>query len=217
MKRTKIFLLAGLIFSMGMGTAVQAQSDNDPKAKTILDELSAKTKTYSTIKTDFTIQLTNKQGKVTETQNGTVQLKGDKYKLQLPGQVILSDGKYTWTYMKEAGETQKNFADKNAEGMTPTNIFTMYEKGYKYKFEKEDKGIQVINLYPLKPDGKKYHTIKLMIDKAKKQITSVKVLNKDGTTQTITIKNFTPNTEMQDAMFQWDNKTYPSELVDLTI
>lgn len=215
MRRTKIFLLAGLIFSMG--TAVQAQSDNDPKAKAILDELSAKTKTYSTIKTDFTIQLTNKQGKVTETQNGTVQLKGDKYKLQLPGQVILSDGKYTWTYMKEAGETQKNFADKNSEGMTPTNIFTMYEKGFKYKFEKEDKGIQTINLYPLKPDGKKYHTIKLMIDKAKKQITSVKVLNKDGTTQTITIKNFTPNTEMQDSMFQWDNKTYPSELVDLTI
>jgi hypothetical protein len=48
MKRTKIFLLAGLIFTMG--TAVEAQQDNDPKAKAILDELSAKTKTYTTIK-----------------------------------------------------------------------------------------------------------------------------------------------------------------------
>lgn len=216
MKRTKILLLAGLIFTMG--TAVQAQQDNDPKAKAILDELSTKTKSYTTIKSEFTITLTNKQGKVTETQNGTVQLKGDKYKLQMPGQEILSDGKFTWTYVKEAKETQKNFADKNnTEGMTPTNIFTMYEKGFKYKYEGEEKGIQTINLYPLKPDGKKYHTIKLMIDKAKKQITSVKVLNKDGTTQTITLKSFTPNGEMKDTMFQWDNKTYPGDLVDLTL
>jgi outer membrane lipoprotein-sorting protein len=143
-------------------------------------------------------------------------LKGDKYKLHLPGQDILSDGKYQWTYMKDAKETQKNYAEKNAEGLTPTNIFTMYEKGFKYKFDKEEKGIQTINLYPTKPDGKKYHTIKLMIDKAKKQITSVKVLNKDGTTQTITINAFTPNTEMKDTVFQWDNKTYPGEIVDLT-
>lgn len=214
MKRSKIFLLAGLVFTMS--TAVQAQQDNDPKAKAILDELSAKTKSYTTIKSDFTITLTNKQGKVTETQNGTVHLKGEKYKLLLPGQDVLSDGKYTWTYVKEAKETQKNYADKNSEGMTPTNIFTMYEKGFKCNFEKEEKGIQIINLHPLKPDGKKYHTIKLMIDKAKKQISSVKVLNKDGTTQTITIKNFTPNSEMKDTMFQWNNKDYPGELIELT-
>jgi len=57
----------------------------DAKAKGILDEVAAKTKTYTTIKAEFTSvmekQETNIKSKVTETQSGTLQLKGTKYKI----------------------------------------------------------------------------------------------------------------------------------------
>lgn len=214
MKPTRIFLLAGMLFSMA--TAVQAQEQVDKKAKTILDDLSKTTKSYTTIKSEFSIQLNNKEGKATDTQTGTVYLKGDKYKLELKGQDIYSDGKTMWTHLKEPKEVQINNVEKNTKGITPQNIFTLYENGFNYKYEKEEKGQHVINLYPKNPDKEKYHTIKLMVDKAKKQITSVKVMMKDGTSQVITVKSFTPNTEMKDAMFTWDKKAHPGvEEIDL--
>lgn len=213
MKRIKLFLLAGLF---SMAGAVHAQEPVDKKAKAILDELSAKTKSYTSIKAEFSFSINDKAGKAKETQNGTVYLKGNKYKLELKGQDIYSDGTTTWTHLKDASEVQINNAEDNAKGVTPTNIFTMYEKGFKYKFEKEENGIQTINLYPNSPDKEKYHTIKLTIDKAKQQITGMKVMMKDGTSQSYSIKSFTPNLDLKDAMFMFDKKANPGiDEVDL--
>lgn len=214
MKSLSIFLLAGMIFTSA--TSIQAQDMVDKKAKTILDELSTKTKSYTSIKSEFSFSFFNREGKATETQNGIIYKKGDKYKLELKGQDIYSDGKTMWTHVKEAGEVQINTVDKNAKGVTPQTVFTLYEKGFNYKYDKEEKGQHVINLYPKSPDKEKFHTIKLMVDKVKKQITSVKVLMKDGTSQVITVKSFTPNTEMNDSMFIWDKKAHPGvEEIDL--
>jgi outer membrane lipoprotein-sorting protein len=119
--------------------------------------------------------------------------------------------------LKESKEVQINDVDKNAKGITPSNIFTMYESGnFKFRYDKEEKGMHTISLIPGNPDKEKYHTIKLMIDKTKKQITSMKVMMKDGTTQTYTIKTFTPNSDMKDTMFTWDQKSHPGvEPIDL--
>jgi outer membrane lipoprotein carrier protein len=182
-----------------------------------LDELSAKTKKYTSIKSDFVMEMESKDKKNKETQNGSLQLKGDKYKLDIKGQEIISDGKNTWTYLKDANEVQINKVDaSNTEGVSPTTIFTIYEKGFKYKFESEKNGIQTISLFPNNPDKKKFHTIKLMVNKAKKEITAFTVLMKDGTTFNYTIKKFTPNTAITDAAFVFDAKTHPGvEVVDL--
>jgi len=198
----------------------------DTKAKAILDDVAAKTKTYSSIKTEFATvmekQVTNKESKVTDTQSGTLQLKGTKYKLEFKGQTIFCDGKTQWTYIKESNEVQVNNAPdpKATDNINPVNIFTLYEKGYKYKYEKEDDvngaKADVVNLYPLDPDKKPYHTIRLTIDRAKKQILIVKILNKNGTSNTITVKNFTSNSDMPDAMFTFNKADYKGvEVVDL--
>ena len=198
----------------------------DSKAKAILDEVAAKTKTYTSIKTEFSSamekQVTNKESKVTDTQTGMLSLKGKEYKLEFKGQTILCDGKTQWTYIKESNEVQINNApDPNAtDNPTPVNIFTLYEKGYKYKYEKEDvvggAKVDIISLFPTDPEKKPYHTIRLTIDKLKKQIILVKILNKNGTSNTITVKNFTTNSDMTDAMFTFNKADYKGvEVVDL--
>ncbi|MDZ4784552.1 MAG: outer membrane lipoprotein carrier protein LolA, partial [bacterium] len=124
--------------------AQQAKEVVDQKAKAILDEVAAKTKAYTSIKTEFESsaikKVSNTETKVSDTQTGTLQLKGEKYKLEIKGQVIICDGKTQWTYIKESNEVQVNNApDPDAtDTPSPINIFTLYEKGYKYKFEKED-------------------------------------------------------------------------------
>ena len=198
----------------------------DTKAKAILDEVAAKTKTYTSIKAEFTNvtekQVTNTQSKVTDTQSGSLQLKGEKYKLEFKGQTIFCDSKTQWTYIKESNEVQVNTAPdpKATDNINPVNIFTLYEKGYKYKYDKEDMvngaKVDIVDLFPLSPDKKSYHTIRLTIDKVKKQILSVKIINKNGTFNTITVKNFTANSEMPDTMFTFNKADYKGvEVVDL--
>jgi len=213
----KIICTAIIAFVTG---SLSAQEPIDKKAKAILDELSVKTKAYTSIKAEFTIVLESKDKKK-DSQNGTILLKGEKYKLEIKGQDIICDGKTSWTYLKDANEVQVNNVDNKNEELNPANIFTLYEKGYKYKFEKEETiagaTIQTISLFPtISPDKKKFHTVKLMIDKTKKQISSVKMLMKDGSTVIYNIKTFTPNTEIKDNTFAFDKAAHPGvEIVDL--
>lgn len=193
----------------------------DEKAKAILDELSKKTKAYTSIKAEFSYTLDNPQEKINETQKGMLTLKGNKYKLSIAGQEIVCDGKTLWTYMKDAGEVQIDNApdpSKEENGISPTNIFTVYEKGFKYKFEKEEnmngKIIQVINLYPIKANEKPYHTVKLFIDKNAKEITSVVVHNKDGNKITYNLTKFETNLTINETDFVFDTSK-AKDVIDL--
>lgn len=212
-----------LLFACFLANAQMPKEVVDAKAKAILDEVAKQTKTYTTIKADFTAVTEKKESNtktaVTETQTGTLQLKDTKYKLEFKGQTIFCDGKTQWTYIKESNEVQiDNAPDPNGTNdINPVNIFTLYEKGYKYKYEKEDvlngAKVDVINLYPLDADKKSFHTIQLSIDKQKKQIVSAKIMNKNGTSNTITVKNFTTNTDMPDTLFAFNKADYKGVVV----
>ena len=148
--------------------------EQDPKAKKILDELSVKTKAYTAVKAEFSWEVLKKD-KTKDVQSGKIETKGSKYKLEIPGHEIYCDGKTVWDYIKDANEVQiKDMEVGGDDVVNPSNIFTIYEKGFKYKFVSEDATTQLIELYPINPDKKKFHTIKLSIDKVKKQISKVK-------------------------------------------
>ena len=182
--------------------------EQDPKAKKILDELSVKTKAYSTIKAEFS-WVVEKKDKTKDTQSGKIETKGAKYKLEIPGHEIYCDGKTVWDYIKDANEVQiKDMETGGDDAVNPSTIFTIYEKGFKYKFISEDATTQMIELYPTNPDKKKFHTIKLSIDKVKKQISSVKMMMKDGTTQTYTIKTFAGDAVIPETDFTFDSKLH---------
>ncbi len=194
------------LFSIGSLNAIA--QDQDPKAKKVLDELSVKTKAYTTIKAEFS-WVVEKKDKSKDSQSGKIQTKGAKYKLEIPGHEIYCDGKTVWDYIKDANEVQiKDMEVGGDDAVNPSNIFTIYEKGFKYKFDGEDATTQTISLFPTNPDKKKFHTIKLTIDKAKKQISSVKMFMKDGTTQTYTIKTFVGSTPIPDTDFVFDTKAH---------
>src|SRR5262249_48229145 len=147
------------------------------------------------------------------------QVKGQKFRLEIPGTLIVCDGRTLWNYNKDAKEvTIKNF-DPNNEEQNPSTIFTMYETGYKYKYDKEEtvSGVvcQEIDLYPaVKPEKKKFHTVKLLINKMKKQIVQLKMMMKDGGTQVYDIKSMKANTEMPDNNFVFDLKGFKSDQIN---
>jgi outer membrane lipoprotein carrier protein len=217
----RFFLICTLIALAGSATYAQMPKETeDLKAKGILDGVSKKTESYSTIKAEFNIMTSGPDGKAKDNIAGTMLHKGNKYKLDIKGQTIFCDGKVQTTYIKEDNTAQINNAPDptKSDNINPANIFTIYKKDFKYKFDKEEVQngvtVQIINLYPLVPGKKPYHTVRLTIDKIKQQITSVKVMNKDGNTTTITVKSFIPNTDMPDATFVFNKLDYPGVSIE---
>lgn len=194
--------------------------DHDPVAKGILDKLSNKTKQYSSIKTTFIYTMENNKENISESQKGVLLLKGEKHKLDISGQQIINNGTTLWTFIEDADEVQVSEPEYEEGTISPSNIFTIYESGFKYKFHKEEtiNGIvqQQINLYPENANEKAYHTIRLSIDKAKMQITSIRIFGKEGDDYIYTIEDFKTNLPVSDTDFQFDPAKYPDvEVIDL--
>ncbi|WP_074493485.1 LolA family protein [Mucilaginibacter polytrichastri] len=206
-------------------------AQKDTQAKGILDEVTKKYKSYDAIKTDFVFTLENPQANIKESQTGTLvaKSKSSKFKVTIYGkavagkpavaQEIISDGKSQWTYLKKDNEVQVSDVDKSGEGLNPAQIFTIYEKGYKYLYTGDQKLngklCQVIELSPT--DTKKsVFKVKLFIDKAQKQIYSALIFDKNGNKYNYTIKSFAANGAVPDNTFSFDTKGHPGvEVVDL--
>lgn len=206
-----------------------AFAQKDAKAKAILSQISTKYKSYNNIKTDFTFTVNNPQAGATETQSGniTANSKTGKFKVTLfdaenktaVEQEIISDGKTQWTYQKKDKEVQINNAGKSDDELNPAQLFTLYEHGYKYLYTGEQKLngklCQVVDLSP-EDAGKTFFKIRLMIDKAKKQLYSATLFDKGGSHITYTLNTITPNINVPADLFTFNVKAHPGvEVVDL--
>ena len=218
-----------IIFSIALLSATATFAQKDADAKAILSKVSAKYKTLETVKTDFSFTLDNPQAGVKETQTGTLiaRPKQNKFKVSLYGtdakngtqQEIISDGKTQWTYLKKDNEVQVNNVDNSGEGLNPAKIFTIYEKGYKYLYAGQKKiGNSIYQEIDLTPedDKKQFFKVRLEIDKAKSQIYSALIFDKNGNRYNYVVKNFTHNPPVADAAFSFDAKAHKGvEVVDL--
>ena len=192
----------------------------DATANRILNNVSRTYQTYKTIKAGFSINIKNGQSGTTIKQTGTLYLKGKKFRINLTDQEIMCDGKTMWTYFKEENEVQITKYDPNSQEINPAEIFTIYKKGFNYKYVGEimhqGKKIQKIELTP-QNRNKPYFKVKLNIDKATYKITNMKVLNKNGVNSSYSITSFKSNLTMNDGFFKFDPKSKPGVVViDLT-
>lgn len=230
-KKQIILMKKILLYSiLAISTCSPAFAQKDTQAKAILNQVSQKYKSYDAIKTDFSFTLDNPQAGVKETQNGTLisKAKSGKYRVTLYASAggkdvdkeIINDGKTQWTYLKKDKEVQVGDAPKGTDGVSnPSQIFTIYEHGYKYLYTGEQKiGGKAYQVIDLTPENEKQNIFKvrLLIDKAKKQIYSAQLFDKNGNKYNYTVRSFTPNAQIADATFAWDAKGHPGvELVDL--
>ena len=185
-----------------------AQSPEVLKAKEILDKVSAKTKAYPAIVADFSFMIENLQANITETFNGTITIKGGKYKAELMDIETYFDGTTLWTYMPDANEVNISDASMMEDDMLdPASVFTIYEKDFKYIHAGEEtingKKVDIIDLFPDKRD-KPFSRIKLYIYKDNLQFAKISQIGKDGTNYIIDIKKMNVNTSFEDSFFRFD-------------
>lgn len=202
-----------LLFTLLIAFSVSLSAQGDPKANSILNEVSAKTKAYKTVLIDFTYTMENKKEKINDKFNGTLKSKGDKYKLSVARQDVICDGKTVWTYLKDANEVQINNAGVDEDSFTPTKLLSNYSKEYKSKFIEEKGNTQIIELYPL-AKGKSYTKVKLSIDKTKKQIQQFVIHDKGGSVFTYLVNKFITDQPINDKEFTFNKADHPGVSID---
>lgn len=208
-----------------IATVSQAQNNslgkNDPDAKKVLDGLSAKLKSFKAVQCGFTLTITDSKDKVQGSKSGTVQIKGNKYHINVVGgQDIFSDGKDIWTYDKGTNEVQITKNDPSNATISPEKIFTnFYDKDFLYKLNGESKvGARTVQEVELTPTDKTKSFFKalLYIDKTQHTLVSIKWFDKNGSKYTLSTKNLNGNAVIPDAQLAYNKAKFPgAEEVDL--
>lgn len=187
----------------------------DEKAKKILDDISTKTKSYETMVFEFTVVITTADGGDPITQEGKVYIKDEKYFLSLTDQEIYCDGTTITTYLKDDNECYTRSVEDVEDGeiVSPSQLLTVWEDGYKYKYVQEttyaDRPAHEIHLYPKDPANSKFHTIILKIDMEKNEVVFFMVKGKDGTNTKYKISKFEKNVTIADSKFVFDKAKHP--------
>lgn len=220
MKKIFTFLLATAAVISAQAQTGKNLTQNDPEAKKILDAVSAKFRTYKTPQASFTYTVENAQGKALSTKTGTVTMKGDKYKVNMSGMEIYSDGRTSWNYDKSANEVTVSGVESGSSAMTPQKLFTnFYDRDFYYKLNGEKtvggKTVQEIEMTPT-DKTRPFHKVYVLVDKASKNLYSARFLEKSGNRYSYTITKLNPAASASDADFMFNKSKYPGvEVVDL--
>jgi len=220
-KRTLPIVLSLMILCVTAAAQVpKAMGKSDAEAKKVLDAVSAKFKTFKSVKASFALKIENATGKVQGTKAGTVMMKGVKYKVSITGQEIFCDGATIWTYDMAANEVQVSTLDNSSGSITPQKLFTnFYDKDFLFMLNpdvtKAGKTYQVVELTPV-DKTKPFFKVVIEVDKASKVIMSTRVFEKNGNRYLYAINSMATTAAIPDDSFAFNLKKYPGvEVIDL--
>jgi outer membrane lipoprotein-sorting protein len=205
-----VMLLLGNVFAM-----------QDEKAENILKEVSEKTNSFESMSVDFHFTMENTEMDIHESNKGSIQLKGQKYLVNLPdlGIKYYSDGETIWNYMEDGNQVIiSTMDDEGGELMNPSTLFNIHEKGFESKFigEKIVAGKQLIEI-ELYPNEEEYDLLKvsLIIDKTEMTIHSAKLFGNDDNIYGIQITEIKTNVGLPDEYFDFNFEDYEDlEVID---
>ncbi len=185
----------------------------DAKADQILKQISDKVKSSSSFYMEFSANIKNASSGVNENNTGKGWVKGNKYYATYGEAVRLSNGKKVWTILKDDKMVYISDVDAGDAAMNPKQILTMWENGFKTKYEKEttlgNEAVHMINLYPKDPKKAEYHTITVYVSKASNELKKATMKGKDGTTMNYTVNKLQFNTAVEDSKFVFDKSKFP--------
>lgn len=206
------------MLSLAVLMTLPAMAQKDKRAQAILDAMSKRYKALKSYQAAFTYASVGSGA--SESYKGDLTVKDNKFRLKLGGQEVFNDGQTMSTYIKESNEVNVQDYDASANSeLNPTQIYTIYKRGFDYRFLKEQKqGGRTQEVIELTPNREKspIATVQISVDKADKSVRNWLIINKDGKRTTYTITKFTPGINVPDAYFVFDKTKYPGvEVVDL--
>ena len=192
-------------------TVVGVAQKTDGGANAIMQELDPKYKGFTTMKINYTYKA-EKEKKTLSALSGVALIKGDKYYITFDDQVFYCDGTTMWNYQKSTNEVSiYDYEESDDDALNPAKMLATWSKEFNAKFIREDneknKTVQIIDLTP--KNGQSYYKIRIVVDKAKKEIIRTSIYEKDNTIYTYYFDTFTTNTALDDSNFKFNASKFP--------
>ncbi len=209
----KFLTLAILILAFSLNISAQ-----DKKAKALLNEVTAKIKSYDNVVIDFKYSLNNSKENINQNSKGNVTLQGNKYVLNFMGVSKIFDGKKTYTIVPEDEEvTVSNLNDSDEKAITPSKMLTFFNTGYKFTWDINQningRKIQYIKLTPNNTKDQRKEIL-LGIDIQTKTISNLIEIGKNGTKTTLTVNSFKTNQPLSKNQFTFVASKYPNYYIN---
>jgi len=188
------------------------------KAKKLLDEVSAKVKSYDNVSIEFRYTVKNLQQNISQDSKGNVTISGEKYISNFLGSTEMFDGKKKYTIIPEDEEiTIETYDPKKENVFSPASMLTFYSKGYTYSWDKllllSGKKVQFIKLKPTSSESN-IKEILLGIDNVTKNIYKLIQVSNDGTRSELSIISFKPNQALSENHFIFVESKYANYYIN---
>ena len=201
-----------LTFLLNLVIHLNIMSQDTRDALEVLNQMSDKYKKMNGFTSSFTYSMNNLSENITDSFEGTISVKDEKYILFIEGQKIINDSKTVWTYLEDLNEVTISEFDPTEQEISLNNIFEIYKEGFTHKNIGEKDDLLNIEIYP-DSDEKSYFKILFKINKSN-LLESFTVFDKSNTLFIYTINNFVEE-DLDLSLFTFIEKNYPGiEVID---
>ena len=212
MRNMTSFCLA-LIVGLFLSSPLVAQD-----ADALLNRLSDKAQSFEAYEIAYTSTLVDLKNDFELSQEGFVQIEGDRFHLNLGNYVIYCDGETVWTFEPEMNECYIDDTETmKEEGMDPAKLFTVWEDDFRREWmgrsSVEGRDCAHINLYA--GTDKAYHTLQLFVDDNALEVVQIVMKGREGSDVTYTVKSFSTSLKVVPGMFTFPAEKHPGvDLID---
>jgi len=202
------------IFTILLSSISFAQND----AKTLLDEVSQKVRSYDNISIDFKYVLHNTAEDIKQETRGDVVMQGEKFKLNILGITRIYDGKTLYSISPEDEQVTISTEAMDDEGsITPSKMLSFYEDGFTYTMDivqnVQGRKIQYVKLIPIDSNSE-IKSVLLGIDAQTKHIYNLIETGKNGTKTTLTVNSFKTNETISKTLFTFDESKFEDYYIE---
>lgn len=196
-------------------------SQKDTKAKEVLDQAATAFEKAGDITADFIMSIKESGPNHTESFEGKIDLKGNKFHFDVPDMECWFDGKTQWVLQKEWEEVNISEPSKEeVQVLNPGIILKMYKKGFNYRYvgektAKNGKKVQEVELTP-EQSGTDISRLTLQIDMQNKMPVKIQIGFSNGLENIIHIEKYHTNLSLSDTHFVFNKAKHPdAEIIDL--
>ena len=191
------------------------------KAESVLDEASAAYEKSNGISAQFTMIIQSDRQGLSESFEGAIQMKGDKFVLITPDTRTWYNGSTQWTCMLSTDEVYLNEpSDDELQLLNPMTLLRSYHKDFNLAYIDEsptDTGKPAHNLLLTSVKSQNdIERIEIQIEKATSLPVKMNVYMKSGVQNLIHISRMQTGVNQPDSFFSFNPKDYPDVIeIDL--
>jgi outer membrane lipoprotein-sorting protein len=203
------------IFTLSVLAINSLKGQQDPEAEPFLQKLAtqfSKDECYE-IEMEYT-RLDQARDQVVEGE-GTIQMKGDMYKIYMDEFIIYFDGEKQYSQNIDNEEVYVSIPDPDNRELlytAPINILRSYKQDFKYQFmgirNFMGKDRYEVQLYPKEPGGP-YALLRLFMDTGTRDLVAMQLRHKEGLLYTMMITDIQKGLDLTDDDFRFDPSEYP--------